>query len=74
MKKFKKMTQLCMTILMCFAMTTLASCSFFGQDSSDTGSNSQTQDSPSESPAPDDNPSSEDTTNGGNWTGEAPID
>ncbi len=81
MAKFKKLA-LCMTILMCFAMATFAGCSFFEQfGSSDTDSSPQIQDSVSDESSgsesdsnSDSDSGSEDSTNGGNWTGEAPID
>ena len=91
MAKFKKLMLLCTSILMCCMMTAFVGCSLFGPIDSSTDSNSQTQESPSDTPCPSDTPGSSDTpgpsdtpgsgdssssddpANGGNWTGEAPL-
>ena len=73
MAKFKKLMLLCTSILMCCMMTAFVGCSLFGPIDSSTGSNSQTQESPGDTPGSEDGSSSDDTANGGNWTGEAPL-
>ena len=73
MAKFRKFVLLCMSILMSCMMAAFVGCSLFEPIDSSTGSNSQTQESPSDAPGSGDSSSSEDPANGGNWTGEAPI-
>ena len=74
MAKFKKLMLLCTSILMCCMMTAFVGCSLFEPIDSSTNSSSSTQSSgTSETPGTSGDSSSEDPANGGNWTGEAPI-
>ena len=73
MAKFKKFMSLCTLILMSCMIAVFVGCSLDEPINSSTGSNSQTQESPSDTSSSSDNSSSDDSANGGNWTGEAPL-
>ena len=74
MTKLKKLALLCTSILMSCMMALSVGCSLFEPVDSSTNSSSSTQSSgTSETPGTSGDSSSEDSANGGNWTGEAPI-